>query len=157
MKIVTTAALTLCLALGAADGSFAQATGEESGATDAGAAGQADSGSTPDAAAVSPADASGVLAPISKEDAPVPQLNLMVGQVDEMKLIGADGQEVGEVDSVLGDANGNAMAITVEVGGFLGIGEKTVVLMLSDVSLDMGRIQTKLTKEQIEKLPAFGG
>ncbi|MBO0661764.1 PRC-barrel domain-containing protein [Jiella sp. MQZ9-1] len=103
----------------------------------------------------SAAAASGVLAPISKDDAPVPQLNLMVEQVDDMTIVGPNGEKVGEVEHVLGDANGNAKAITVEVGGFLGIGEKTVILMLSDVALDMGRVKTALTKDEIEKLPAF--
>ncbi|WP_407936918.1 PRC-barrel domain-containing protein [Jiella pelagia] len=74
-----------------------------------------------------------------------------------MDVVGPNGEPVGEVDDVLGDANGNATAITVEVGGFLGIGEKTVILMLDEVSLDMGRIKTALTKEQIEELPSFGG
>ena len=108
-------------------------------------------------AQVDPQAASGVLAAIDKDEAPVPQLNLMVDQVEEMDVVGPNGEAVGEVDDVLGDANANAQAITVEVGGFLGIGEKRVILMLDDVSLDMGRIQTKLTKEQIEKLPSFGG
>ncbi|WP_245515024.1 PRC-barrel domain-containing protein [Jiella endophytica] len=139
----------------------------------AGMAGQSlaqDAGTAPDASADAPADtsaatggaatsgaAAGVLAPIEDDNAPVPQLNLMVGQVEDMDLVGPNDEEVGEIDGILGDANGSAKAITVDVGGFLGIGEKTIILMLSDLSLDMGRIKTKLTKDEIEKLPAFGG
>ena len=35
--------------------------------------------------------------------------------------------------------------------------EKNVILMLNDVSLDMGKLRTQLTKEQIETLPEYGG
>ncbi len=141
-------AIFAVLLFGTAQGALAQDAG-----TAAPASGQSDAGP----GQVSPQAASGVLAAIDRDEAPVPQLNLMVDQVEDMDVVGPNGEEVGEVDDVLGDANGNAKAITVEVGGFLGIGEKRVILMLDDVSLDMGRIKTALTKEQIEKLPAFGG
>ncbi|MCE7027470.1 PRC-barrel domain-containing protein [Jiella avicenniae] len=130
-----------------------QALAQDANTANSGPSGQAAAGT----AEVSPQAASGVLAAIEKDEAPVAQLNLMVDQVEEMDVVGPNGETVGEVDDVLGDANGNAKAITVEVGGFLGIGEKTVILMLDDVSLDMGRVKTALTKEQIEELPAFGG
>ena len=111
----------------------------------------------PAAPPASPAAAAVVLVPIDKTEAPVPQLNLMVGQVDEMDVIGADGNEIGGVGNVLGDQAGNAKALSVDVGGFLGIGEKTVILNLSDVTLDTGRLRTTLTKQQIETLPDFSG
>ena len=98
-----------------------------------------------------------VLVPIEKDDVPVNALNLMVDQVEDLDVIGADGNAIGEVEDVLGDQNGQPQAIVVEVGGFLGVGEKNVILMLNDVSLDMGKLRTKLTKEQIETLPEYGG
>ena len=101
--------------------------------------------------------ASDVLVPVDNDHAPVPQLNLMAGQVQDMDVIGADNAKVGEVKNVLGGANGNVTAISVDVGGFLGIGSKSVILMLSDVKLDMGRLRTNLTKQQIEHLPGSGG
>ena len=117
----------------------------------------APSAASPAATSASPAAAAVVLVPIDKTEAPVPQLNLMVGQVDEMDVIGADGNEIGGVGAVLGDQAGNAKALSVDVGGFLGIGEKTVILNLSDVTLDTGRLRTTLTKQQIETLPDFSG
>ena len=134
-------------------GTAGSALAQDANTTAPATSGQSDSGM----AQVSPQAARGVLAAIDRDEAPVAQLNLMVDQVEEMDVVGPNGEPVGEVDDVLGDANGNATAITVEVGGFLGIGEKTVILMLDEVSLDMGRIKTALTKEQIEELPSFGG
>lgn len=134
-------------------GTAGSALAQDANTTAPATSGQSDAGM----AQVSPQAARGVLAAIDRDEAPVAQLNLMVDQVEEMDVVGPNGEPVGEVDDVLGDANGNATAITVEVGGFLGIGEKTVILMLDEVSLDMGRIKTALTKEQIEELPSFGG
>ena len=66
---------------------------------------------------------------------------------------------VGEVEDLLIDISGTVMGITVEVGGFLGIGEKTVLIPLSDMRLvqqpgdDDFYIVTRLTSEQLEGLP----
>nr|WP_246233229.1 PRC-barrel domain-containing protein [Aurantimonas aggregata] len=81
----------------------------------------------------------------------------MSGQVKELQVIGADDEEIGEVNAVLGDQNGQPQAVSVEIGGFLGIGAKTVILMLTDVRLDLGKLRTVLTKNEIENLPDFGG
>nr|WP_246367818.1 PRC-barrel domain-containing protein [Aurantimonas endophytica] len=81
----------------------------------------------------------------------------MSGQVEELQVIGADDEEIGQVAAVLGDQNGQPQAVSVEIGGFLGIGSKTVILMLTDVRLDLGRLRTVLTKDEIENLPDFGG
>ncbi|HEX2019892.1 MAG TPA: PRC-barrel domain-containing protein [Aurantimonas sp.] len=109
------------------------------------------------AAAETAPPASGVLAAIDSDEVPVVSLNLMSGQVEDLKVIGADDEEIGEVAAVLGDQNGQPQAVTVEIGGFLGIGEKTVILMLTDVRLDLGRLRTVLTKTEIENLPDFAG
>ncbi|MDY8108355.1 PRC-barrel domain-containing protein [Fulvimarina sp. 2208YS6-2-32] len=98
-----------------------------------------------------------VLVPIDRDDAPVPPLNLMVDQVEELTVIGADDEVIGEVDDVLGDQNGQPQAIVVEAGGFLGLGEKRIILMLNQLSLDMGRLRTALTKNEISSLPEYPG
>ncbi|MCQ0987732.1 PRC-barrel domain-containing protein [Jiella marina] len=110
---------------------------------------------TPSDPAAQSQTSSDVLVPIEDDDAPVPQLNLMAGQVEDMDVIGPDGEEIGDIENILGNQDGNAQAITVDVGGFLGIGEKTVIIMIDDVSLDMGRLRTTMSKDEIESLPAF--
>ena len=71
--------------------------------------------------------------------------------------VAADWGDIGEVEDLLIDNVGNVVGVTVEVGGFLGVGQKTVILMLQDVKLDLGKLRTTLTKEQIEKMPDFNG
>jgi len=46
-------------------------------------------------------------------------------------VYGADNQKIGDINEVLVDRQGNADAVVVGVGGFLGIGEKNVALPFS--------------------------
>ena len=60
------------------------------------------------------------------------------------KLIGVDiygqnNEKIGDVNEVLIDRNGNADAVVVGVGGFLGIGEKDVALPFSAIQWKMDR------------------
>lgn len=43
-------------------------------------------------------------------------------------VYGSDGQKIGDVSDILMDALGNAKTVVIGVGGFLGIGEKTVAI-----------------------------
>lgn len=44
-------------------------------------------------------------------------------------VYGADNQKVGDINEVLVDKNGNAEAVVIGVGGFLGIGEKNIAVL----------------------------
>ncbi len=78
--------------------------------------------------------------------------NLTVDQIDDMGVFGPDGEKIGEIEEVLTDAAGKPLAASVEVGGFLGIGERKVVVMLDQLRLVGQRLVTSLTKAQIEAL-----
>ena len=164
MKLIL-AATTLALLAGPAFAQEAQpgiaTDGQAQTSSDSTSTAQADNPSSAPAndpaSANTSASGSSILVPIGKDDAPVPSLNLMVSQVEDLDVVGADGSDLGEVSNVLGDQTGQAKAVTVEVGGFLGVGQKTVILMLQDVKLDLGKLRTTLTKEQIEKMPDFNG
>ncbi|WP_118133500.1 PRC-barrel domain-containing protein [Oceanicella sp. SM1341] len=78
----------------------------------------------------------------------------------------ADGDEnwedLGEVSDVVMDENGDIRAVLVDVGGFLGIGEKTVAVEMSDLSFlhenddpDDTFIAINTTREALENAPAF--
>jgi hypothetical protein len=79
------------------------------------------------------------------------------------KLIGADivsptGDDVGEIGDLLVEKNGQANNVVVDVGGFLGIGGKNVVLDLNTLSPAKGSdddLVTNMTKEQLKALPAY--
>lgn len=77
------------------------------------------------------------------------------------KLIGTDvydtaGKEVGEIEDIMFNTQGQVTAALVDVGGFLGIGERRVSLDLSQLRLQGDRVVLDtMTKEEVERLPAF--
>ena len=70
-------------------------------------------------------------------------------------------EDVGEVVNALVDAEGTITDLIIDVGGFLGIGEKRVQVPLADVSLmayqdsDDIRVYTEMTREQLEGMPEY--
>ncbi|WP_170317797.1 PRC-barrel domain-containing protein [Paroceanicella profunda] len=70
--------------------------------------------------------------------------------------------DLGEVSDVVMDQNGDIRAVLVDVGGFLGIGEKTVAVEMSDLSFlhesgdaDDTFIAINTSREALENAPAF--
>lgn len=66
--------------------------------------------------------------------------------------------EVGEIDDILLDRNGKMVGILIEVGGFLGINDRDVVIPLENVRFATGEgdtysYVTNLTEEEIKALP----
>ena len=98
------------------------------------------------------AQAQQVLKPADNDDLVVTPLNLKVGDIEDADLIDANGNEIGDVEAVLLDANGQPAAITAEVGGFLGIGEKEVIISIDQVQVKDDDLMTSLTKEQLGAL-----
>lgn len=74
----------------------------------------------------------------------------------------ADLSEIGTVEDVVMDQSGQIVGLTTDVGGFLGIGENTVLLPLEDIRLVRTEeddnelsIVTRLSRTQLEELPEF--
>jgi hypothetical protein len=87
------------------------------------------------------------------DDMVVQPFNLTVDAIEDMDLKGAGGDDIGEIEEVLVDASGQPVAVVVEVGGFLGIGEREVVLGLDQVQLMDDDLVTSVDKATIEGLP----
>ena len=74
-----------------------------------------------------------------------------------------DGNEewIGEVSEILLTDAGAVDGTVIDVGGFLGIGEKPVELKIGDVNIlredggDDVRVYTALTKEELEAMPSY--
>jgi sporulation protein YlmC with PRC-barrel domain len=69
-------------------------------------------------------------------------------------------ENLGEVGDVIFDAQGAAQAVVVDVGGFLGIGEKPVALQYSAVQVQQNgngdiRILVNATQEQLQNAPSY--
>jgi sporulation protein YlmC with PRC-barrel domain len=56
-----------------------------------------------------------------------------------LDVYGSDNQKVGDINEILIDPTGNAKAVVIGVGGFLGIGEKNVAVAWSALEWKMER------------------
>ncbi len=69
------------------------------------------------------------------------------------------GDEIGDIDEIYEATAGVPGYLTVEVGGFLGIGEKEVLLPMDQLSVFRGedgyRVYVAATEEQLEEYPDF--
>lgn len=82
--------------------------------------------------------------------------NLQVDDVEDRDVDGPDGKELGEIEAVLEDANGEIGAVVLEYGGFLGFGAKQVIVTLDRLQPGKGkRFTTDLTEAQLAALPAW--
>jgi hypothetical protein len=81
-------------------------------------------------------------------------------ELEDMNILSNEGEEMGEVEKVLVDGNGQPVAITAEIGGFLGVGEKIVVIGLDRLELrgdEEPDVATTHTKEELQGMQAWGG
>ncbi len=84
---------------------------------------------------------------------------LFAGNLDDYDVYGADGKEIGEIEDVLLNMDGTVAAVALEVGGFLGIGEKDVLVDWSalEVTREGDEIRVTaptLTRELLEDAQA---
>jgi hypothetical protein len=88
-------------------------------------------------------------------DMKVQPFDLSVDDVEDMDLKTPDGDDIGEVEEVLLDASGWPVALVVEVGGFLDVGDREVVLGLDEVDLKDDDFVTTVDKATLEGLPVW--
>ena len=77
----------------------------------------------------------------------------------ETRNYGTDLNQIGEIEDVVLDQNGQMIGIVAEVGGFLDIGEKHVMVPVEDLRLTAVddtsySYVTRLSEEQLEELPS---
>jgi len=89
---------------------------------------------------------------------------LSAENLEDSYVYGRNGEWVGEVSDVLISDGGNVTHVIVDVGGFLGIGEKPVALGYDQI--DIGRdgaqdeditVQLDQTQEQLEQMETYRG
>lgn len=91
---------------------------------------------------------------IKSDDAMAKPLNIRAKDLRGMDIYGADGKKIADVDHVLADQSNEIKAVSADVGGFLGIGSREVVIPIDKLTKGTGkdRLHTALTKDQIGKL-----
>ncbi|CAM3795488.1 hypothetical protein RHSA111115_07145 [Rheinheimera salexigens] len=76
-----------------------------------------------------------------------------------MNVKTANNEDIGEVQDLLIDSNGQVAAIVVSVGGFLGIGDKDVAVGWDNVTKsgnnDDGQLRLNVTRENLTSAPKF--
>lgn len=84
----------------------------------------------------------------------------MAGQLTEtdvvgQPVVGEGGEEIGTIVQVVDDPNGGQSAI-VDVGEFLGIGQKEVAIDLRHLSLGAdGQVRSDMTADQLQSMPEY--
>ena len=106
-------------------------------------------------APAAPAATESNLREVRDDDRMVDAWNLKVDQVEDMDVYGPHDKEVGEIEEVLEDSDGQIRAVVVEFGGFLGIGDTEVIVPLDQLRPGKEHFTTKLTQEQLSALPAW--
>ena len=86
------------------------------------------------------------------DDVIVEPFGITIDQLDDYDVYGVGGEEIGEVDDVLVDQTGQPVALAIEVGGFLGVGGKEVIVPLEQISVQSERVILDMSREQIEAL-----
>jgi hypothetical protein len=76
-------------------------------------------------------------------------------------VIGANNEKIGDVDDILFEKDGRAVAYIVGVGGFLGIGSKEVALAPSSFQVQPAtdreelKLKLSMTKDELRAAPEF--
>ena len=70
-------------------------------------------------------------------------------------VYGSDGKKIGEINNVLIGKDGRARAAVIDVGGFLGVGEKKVAVDWKQLNISGDRIVVGMTKDQAKAAPEF--
>ena len=85
----------------------------------------------------------------------IPAFNLTVDDIDGMSLNDSTGEIVGEVDDVLIGEDGTSMAASLDIGGFLGMGERDVIAPLDSLTMGENGLITTMDREGLESLPEY--
>jgi hypothetical protein len=90
-----------------------------------------------------------------------PDSSLLAADIIGMTVVSAEGEDIGEVDDLIFDDQQRLSGVVVGVGGFLGIGEKSVGIdwsqaeVRTDPESGSERIFVSMTKADLEAAPDF--
>lgn len=84
---------------------------------------------------------------------------LTADMLDNATVYARNGDAIGEISDLVIDDSGKISAVIVDVGGFLGIGEKATTLEMADLTIERQdggnavRVSVSLTEEQLRNMP----
>jgi sporulation protein YlmC with PRC-barrel domain len=82
----------------------------------------------------------------------------LASDLSDLDVYGANNEKIGEIDDLIVNPDGTVAAAVVEVGGFLGMGEKDVLVNFSalQMTMDNNKIRVSVpefTKETLTSAP----
>jgi len=81
---------------------------------------------------------------------------MRAGDLIGESIYNTGGESLGAIEDIVVNRDGNAVAALVGMGGFLGIGEKQVAVLLSDLEMQGDNIVVKtLTRTDFQQKPAY--
>ena len=91
--------------------------------------------------------------------ATVKPTDVMAEEYDDIQLVNRQGQTIGEIEDLVIDNGKTVTGIVVSVGGFLGMGERHVVLNPSAVTIQRDGNNLKgtvdMTQDELKNAPAY--
>lgn len=75
--------------------------------------------------------------------------------MDEMEVVGPDGEEMGEIEDVIFGEQGEVLAVIAEIGGLLDIGDTHVSVPWDEVEIAGGRIALPITEDNVDEYSVF--
>ena len=80
---------------------------------------------------------------------------MLASDMMKMNIMGGNNERIGEVDDLLVDQNGKVVAALVGVGGFLGIGEKSVAIPFDSLQHSGNQLTVQYSRQDLENAPSF--
>ena len=85
---------------------------------------------------------------------------LLVSDLLGRPAVNAENERIGDVNDLVTDSSGKAVAAVIGVGGFLGIGEKDVAIPFEDLKFGRDddndvRIEVDISKEALASAPDY--
>lgn len=81
--------------------------------------------------------------------------NLNASKIIDMDIQGGKGEIIGEIDDLVIKRNGRVKKATMEVGGFLDIGDKLVAYPFDKLTFEKNKILVDVTQQQLENRKEF--
>ncbi len=80
-----------------------------------------------------------------------------VSNIVGTNVLGSEGRDVGEIENLLIDGQGQVRAAVIEWGGFFGLGTRRAVVPMEQLTLggEDDRVRMNLTREELERLPRY--
>jgi sporulation protein YlmC with PRC-barrel domain len=81
---------------------------------------------------------------------------MLVSNLMGVDVVGAAGENIGTVDDVVADLDGQILGIVVGVGGFLGMGQKDVAIPIDALSFDIEGVADGTRDEELAGQGTWG-